>query len=108
MILDRHLTRLQQEATNIVVTNRNFGGGAINHWREAAEYAAACIPIEFFQLEGTTQCKYDYMMVKSSLTDSSPPDGSFCGDEKPSAYTSESHSLQLIFHTDDSIEKKVS
>ncbi|XP_075251110.1 bone morphogenetic protein 1-like [Convolutriloba macropyga] len=66
------------------------------------------ITIEFeeFQLEGTTQCKYDFMQVKSSLTDSSAPDGSFCGDEKPQAYTSESHSLQLIFHTDDSIEKK--
>ena len=47
------------------------------------------------------------VQVKSSLTDSSAPDGSFCGDEKPQAYTSESHSLQLIFHTDDSIEKKV-
>ena len=94
------------------ITSPNFPANYPNNkhciWNLVApNHYKITVKFEEFQLEGTSQCKYDYLDLKYSLTEASDSEKVYCGEEIPSPFTSVSHSLQLVFHSDDSIEKKV-
>ncbi|XP_078731465.1 dorsal-ventral patterning tolloid-like protein 1 [Lampetra fluviatilis] len=64
------------------------------------------LSFEAFHLEGNDVCKYDYVEVRSGLSADSKLHGKFCGSEVPSVITSQSNSLRVVFHSDNSMSKQ--
>nr|NP_001071840.1 Tolloid protein [Ciona intestinalis]BAE06735.1 Tolloid [Ciona intestinalis] len=66
------------------------------------------ITIEFdkFELEGNEVCKYDYVEVRSGLTDESTFHGKFCGTELPPVITSTINQMRIKFNSDDTVAKR--
>nr|CAB3264299.1 Tolloid protein [Phallusia mammillata] len=66
------------------------------------------ITIQFdkFELEGNEVCKYDYVEVRSGLSESSKLNGKFCGAELPPIITSTSNQMRIKFSSDDTVAKR--
>lgn len=56
-----------------------------------------------FQLEATSSCDYDYIKLYNGLNEQAPLIGTFCGYTPPSANSTTSSALTLVFKTDSSV-----
>ncbi|XP_071478891.1 bone morphogenetic protein 1 homolog [Diadema antillarum] len=65
------------------------------------------ISLQFFSfhLEGNEVCKYDYVEVRSSLTEEGLLHGKYCGNEIPETITSRFNNLRIEFRSDNTVAK---
>ena len=59
-----------------------------------------------FKIEGSTNCRFDYVEMRNGSTASSPPLGKFCGYRKPPVIIAGSGSMYITFKSDGSVVKK--
>ena len=59
-----------------------------------------------FQLQNVENCMYDYLKIYDGQTTNSTLIGHFCGSKTPDKLTSSGSKLLVVFHSDESIEKK--
>uniref|UniRef100_A0A670Y9X6 Metalloendopeptidase n=1 Tax=Pseudonaja textilis TaxID=8673 RepID=A0A670Y9X6_PSETE len=64
------------------------------------------VKFEFFELEGSEVCKYDYVEIRSGLSTESKPHGKFCGTEVPEVITSQYNNMRIEFKSDNTVSKK--
>ncbi|KAG8134960.1 hypothetical protein E2320_008025, partial [Naja naja] len=64
------------------------------------------VKFEFFELEGSEVCKYDYVEIRSGLSTDSKPHGKFCGTEVPEVITSQYNNMRIEFKSDNTVSKK--
>nr|XP_039250217.1 bone morphogenetic protein 1-like [Styela clava] len=64
------------------------------------------IQFEKFELEGNEVCKYDYVEIRSGLSDDAKFHGSFCGLELPPVIRSTINEMSLAFKSDDTVSKR--
>ncbi|XP_071808298.1 bone morphogenetic protein 1 homolog [Asterias amurensis] len=58
-----------------------------------------------FELEGNDVCKYDYVEVRSGLTEVGDLHGKFCGDELPETITSRYNNMRIEFKSDSTVAR---
>ncbi|XP_072037692.1 bone morphogenetic protein 1 homolog isoform X2 [Amphiura filiformis] len=65
------------------------------------------ISLEFhqFELEGNEVCKYDYVEVRSGLTEDGELHGKFCGGSLPDTITSRYNNMRVEFKSDSTVAK---
>jgi tolkin protein len=73
---------------------------------EASEGQRVRIKFVSFEVEHEQDCSYDFVEVYDGYDDSSPQLGRFCGNNLPPEFLSQSESLLLRFHSDDTIHNK--
>lgn len=64
------------------------------------------IHFEKFELEGNEVCKYDYVEVRSGLTEESKFHGRFCGVDLPPVIRSTTNQVRITFQSDDTVSKR--
>ncbi|XP_077973794.1 bone morphogenetic protein 1-like [Styela clava] len=64
------------------------------------------IQFEKFELEGNEVCKYDYVEIRSGLSDDAKFHGRFCGLELPPVIRSTINEMSLAFKSDDTVSKR--
>ena len=63
------------------------------------------IKFEYFDLEGASKCRFDYLVVKDGEYDNSKTIGRYCGSSKPATITTSSNTANLKFSSDSSIAR---
>ena len=63
------------------------------------------IRFEYFDLEGASKCRFDYLVIKDGEHDSSKIIGRYCGSSKPATITTSSNTANLNFNSDASIAR---
>ncbi|XP_038060664.1 bone morphogenetic protein 1 homolog isoform X1 [Patiria miniata] len=58
-----------------------------------------------FELEGNDVCKYDYVEVRSGLTEVGDLHGKFCGDDIPDTITSRYNNMRIEFKSDSTVSR---
>ena len=61
------------------------------------------IKFEYFDLEGASKCRFDYLVVKDGKAQSSPIIGKYCGNSKPATIITTGNIATIIFYSDFSI-----
>ena len=63
------------------------------------------IRFQYFELEGASKCRFDYLIVKDGENDFSKTIGRYCGSSKPATITTSSNTANLKFNSDTSIAR---
>ena len=63
------------------------------------------IRFQYFDLEGASKCRFDYLIVKDGEHDFSKTIGRYCGSSKPATITTSSNTANLQFNSDTSIAR---
>ncbi|XP_028403966.1 cubilin-like isoform X2 [Dendronephthya gigantea] len=63
------------------------------------------IRFQYFDLEGASNCRFDYLLVKDGEHNNSKTIGRYCGSSKPATITTSSNTANLRFNSDTSIAR---
>ena len=64
------------------------------------------IRFQFFDLEGASKCRFDFLVIKDGEHDLSKTIGRYCGSSKPATITTSGNTANLQFNSDTSIARK--